>query len=214
MPKAQIPEGYVKAVQHGQFGPASWVNVFYFLATPAGGATSAQVVADAAAFTTELYNKLDYGNLGTGWSTSYVTVLYHDAGGSLNRARVADANPGTAGGGVQDAQVCYLINWSADDARRGGKARQYVPGVPDSVMADTANIDAGILSSMNAGIAAWMAEGAAGFGANATVLDIVEMSFVDGKADRTTPVGIPINGGGVNPVVATQRRRVDRLRPQ
>jgi len=40
----------------------------------------------------------------------------------------------------------------------------------------------------------------------------VEMSFVDGKADRTTPVTFDITGGQVNQVVATQRRRIDRLR--
>jgi hypothetical protein len=44
-------------------------------------------------------------------------------------------------------------------------------------------------------------------------LQLVEMSFRTEKADRAEAVTFPIIGGNINPVVATQRRRVDRLRP-
>lgn len=213
MPKAQIPHGYARAVMHGTYGPASWVNVQYFLVTPADGKTSAEVVADIAAYQVDFYNKIGYAEFPDGWQTTYTSILYIDEDGSLNKARVADVNAGTDSDGSQDAQVAYLINYSVDDGRRGGKARQYVPGVPNSNMADSANLTADSQGTINGGLTTWMAEGAAGFGDNETQLVIVEMSFVNAGVDVDPPVGYPINGLQVNPVVATQRRRVDRLRP-
>jgi len=214
VPKAQIPHNYVRVAQHGQYGPSNWVNVFYFLMASGGPPTVPHVTADAAAQVSSFYNHLGFGNFPTNWTTTYAKVLYVDSGGSVNRATIADASPGVGSGGGQDAQVCYLINWATTDPRRGGKARQYVPGVLDSLMADPANLNSTIQATMNAGILEWLADIEAGDDSpNGTMFQPVEMSFVDAKADRATPLGYAISSGTVNPVVATQRRRVDRLRP-
>jgi hypothetical protein len=44
-------------------------------------------------------------------------------------------------------------------------------------------------------------------------LQLLEMSFRNGDTFRDAAQTYPIIGVSLNPVVATQRRRVDRLRP-
>lgn len=213
MPRAQIPPGYARAAAHGVYGPATWVNVFYFSASPAEGSSAQDVCTDVAAYATDYYNKIGLAEFSNQWSVQWVTVTYVDAEGSINRARIADALSGSDDGMDQDAQVAYLINYSVDDSRRGGKARQYVCGVPSSNMADSAKLTSDAMGTINGGLQDWFAEGPAGYGPNATVLELVEMSFVNAGLDIDPPIAHPINGLGLNPVVATQRRRVDRVRP-
>jgi hypothetical protein len=43
-------------------------------------------------------------------------------------------------------------------------------------------------------------------------MQLVELSFRNAGADRGAAIDYPIIGGTLNPVVATQRRRVNRLR--
>jgi hypothetical protein len=143
------------------------------------------------------------------WHTSWITIAYRDAEDSLVRVRVADAQAGTGGESYQDAQVAYLINWATGDIRRGGKPRTYVPGVLDGNMADSAFLEAGTLSSINPLLINWLTA----ITGHSIAMQLVEMSFRNGNAWRTDAHSFPIIGGSLNPVVATQRRRVDRLRP-
>ena len=142
---------------------------------------------------------------------STVKIVYADAVESVRTLTVADGTVGTHSGDCQDAQVAYLINWSSDDGRRGGKPRNYIPGVPNASMLDPARIQSSVLSSINGLIATWYAlfpRSGTGYEINS----LVEMSFVEHGADRNPPIGITINGGTLNGIVATQRRRVDSLR--
>jgi hypothetical protein len=207
--KQQIPPHYAKGVMHGFLGPASWANIMYFLiddssATPA---QCQQAVADAmGAFYSDVFG---LANLPTVWSTTFCSVTYIDPGGSVRRARLGDADLGTSSAGYQDAQVSYLINWATTDPRRGGKARQYVPGVLDAKMADSAFLLSAWQSTLNTGIGTWFTA----LAGHSPALQLVEMSFRDAKTWRDTPFAYVVDNGTVNPVVATQRRRVDRLRP-
>jgi hypothetical protein len=206
--KAQIPVGYAKVEVTGTFGPATWANVFYvFIGETAR--TPGQVITDVVTFLNNLYDTaINLARLSPRWVHQYTTVTYRDAEDSIVRLRVADAQVGTASGGDQDAQVAYLINWATGDPRRGGKPRQYIVGVPDSAMLDSARLDNSLIASINAGIVSWLVSGLS----LPTPMQLVEMSFRNDKADRLTAVDYPIIGGTVNPVVATQRRRVNRLR--
>ena len=209
MPKPEIPVGSCEAVQHGFLGPASWANVFYFDVTP-GGATPGAVISEVATAVADLYGTaFGMGSFPTAWSTTWITVTYRDAADSTVRLRVADAQAGAHTSGYQDAQVCYLINWGTGDPRKGGKPRTYVPGVRDDVMADSAFLDATFAGAVNTNLVAWLE----GLPDLTIPIQLVEMSFRNSNAWRTDAQSYPIIGAGLNPVVATQRRRVDRLRP-
>lgn len=212
MPKAEIPVGYAQAVAEGTYGPATWDNVFYFSVDPEGVSDLGLICADIGWGVTELYNKIGYAHFSENWTHHLVRVKYRDASADIfKRTTIADAT-GSNESGDQDAQVSYLFNWDVPDIRRGGKARTYVCGVPMDACADSAMITSDFLGAINSGLEDWFTELGDGSSPGGTVLGLVMMSFVDNGVDIDPPVPYPSFSGVLNHVVATQRRRVDRLR--
>lgn len=212
MPKAPVPVGYTKATVKGTYGPCSWVNVLYLDTAATDPADYLTLLPAAATAISDLYDAIVHtSNFSDQLTVSTIKILYQDALESVRTLTVADGTVGTHSGDCQDAQVAYLINWSSDDGRRGGKPRNYIPGVPNASMLDPARIQSSVLTSINSLIATWYATfPRTGTGYN--INGLVEMSFVEHKVDRDPAVAIPINGGVLNGIVATKRRRVDRLR--
>lgn len=214
MPKAEIPANYARVAQHGTYGPSSWVNVFYLHVPTPGSHTPSDIMIGVTKAIEGLYvDAMQMVAFPVDWVTTYCTVTYRDNAGSINRARIADAHAGTGADHNQDAQVSYLINWSTDDARKGGKPRQYITGVVQAAVADSAHLFGGFTSGRFVTLNAWLVNIQDASTYAPFAMHLVDMSFIDGKAFRTTPVAFPISLGSINPVVASQRRRVDRLRP-
>lgn len=205
--------GFARAAAKGNYGSSTWVNVFYFQPDPAEGATATEVATDVAEAVALLYSSIGLHQFNGAWVHSRTTVLWAFETGSVKRLTVADAAPGEDDSDGEAAQVSYLINWDADDPRKGGKPRNYISGVTEDNMADSASLTTDAQTTLNEGIATWLAAlpVTSNF-ANGTSFTFGEMSFVDAGVDRDVPVFYEINTGSVNPVVATQRRRVDRLR--
>jgi hypothetical protein len=212
MPRAEIPEGYAKVTSQGANGPTTWANVMYFqVVEPA--ATEIETAQDLAQAMLKFYlDVVEEANLLNGWTLSTQKVLYRNTADSVTRYVTAADAIGSGGTAEQAGQVAYLFNWHTGDPRRGGKARQYIAGVPDAAMQDTANLNAGLVSAMSSRIPTWFDNISSSVLANGSKLLLVQMSFVNAKADRVTPVAYSVGSGTVNPVVGTQRRRVDRLR--
>lgn len=211
--KPPQPVGVAKAVVEGTYGPTTWANVMYF----AVGTWDPAHLDDATTLVQlavhDFYNTVFApGNFSSHWTTRTVKVAFRDAADSLYRVTIADAVAGTSGAGDQDAQVAYLVNWVTNDPRKGGKPRQYIPGIPDDHVADVAHVSSGVVSGVSANIATWLAGLNARSHGTATGLSMVEVSFRDGGTWRDAAHSWPIRGGTLNTVVATQRRRVDRLR--
>lgn len=211
MAKQEIPPGYVKAEAIGTYGPASWANVMYFDATPSDP-THPEDVATAVANTLHaFYSGLPLSRIQTAWLVNTYKVFYRADPTSAYSFTLADAIGGANVGEGQDAQVSYLINWTSGDARKGGKPRQYICGVSNSERADTARLTNACTAAFNTAITTWLASFPHVSG-TAHVIDLVEMSFVSNKVDLAPPVARTVRAGHLNPIVASQRRRVDRLR--
>jgi hypothetical protein len=212
-PDPALPAGYAQAVCTGTYGPASWTNILYFGILDPGTNTDLVVAGDVGAAAAALYDKLGFAHFVDAWEHQTVKVIYRPLEGDMVKtATVADA-VGTDSGDGESAQVAYLINWITSDYRRGGKPRTYICGVPVEATADSATLDTDWRGSMNSGLADWIAQIASGDDLpGATTLELVEMSFIDGGVARDPALAFPVGGGLVNHVVATQRRRVDRLR--
>lgn len=210
VPKAPIPVGYAKVEALGTFGPATWANVFYVDMTPSDPG-EAFVAMDLAKGAIKNLMTAFLDSLSTNWQVTRYRVTYRGTSSDTYTTTIADAATGTAGAGYQDAQVAYLINWASGDPRKGGKPRQYIVGVPDSAVADSARIDPTQVTEISADINEWLATFPLTSG-SAHCVGLVEMSFRNGNAWRTDAAPRPIVAGSLNPVVATQRRRVDRLR--
>lgn len=197
----------------GLYGAASWENVLWFGVTDDNGNTDLQVAGDIGLSAVDLYNKMSLDRLSNDFSVTTCKVLYRPLTGDMVKSvTIADA-VGTQDSGDQAAQVAYLINWVTSDYRRGGKPRTYVCGVPDDGVTGTVGVDSGYLGAINSGLADWISAIADGSNNEQnTQLELVEMSFRDAGSERETPVAFPVSGGILNPILATQRRRVDRLR--
>jgi hypothetical protein len=206
--KPQIPVGTAKVEVTGTYGPTTWANVFYVL-IDAGSSTPGDVIAAVVEWFQDLYDDgFGLDELSTAWAHSFTTVTYRDAEDSIVRLKVADAQAGTNSSGDQDAQVAYLVNWATGDPRRGGKPRTYITGVPDNRLLDQARVAPGVRTTINGRLATWLTSELAA----PIPMQLVEMSFRNGNADRAEAVTFPIIGGTLSDVVATQRRRIDRLR--
>lgn len=206
--KAPLPVHYARVACEGYDGPCSWANVFYF------------EINELAPDFTEMINNLGetmhyfYNDVFTpaafsaNFALTTVRVLYRDTEDSVQRATIADSVIGTSAGGVQCGQVSYLVNWSTSDPRKGGKPRNYISGVADAHIADSARLDPTVVAGINGRIPNWFEE----MGSLTVSPSLVDMSFRNNNTWRDAAVPFAIDRGSLSPIVATQRRRIDRLR--
>lgn len=209
MAKPLIPVGTARAAVNGVYGPTTWANVYY-VEVGETASTPGEVIAQIVSWFHDLYSvAFHLTDFAPGWATTWTTVTYRDADDSIVRVRVADAQSGDASSDENPAQAAYLVNWSTGDIRRGGKPRQYICGVADENLADSAKLTSTALGLINPRLITWLESGPS----LPIPLQLIEMSFVNGGVDRAAAATFPIIGASLNPVLGTQRRRVDRVRP-
>lgn len=212
--KPEIPVGTAKAEALGTIGPCTWANVFYFGIGTFDPAHLDDVITLVGNAVSGFYvNGFTMGTFDTTWHLRTTKIAFRDATDSLYRATVADSSVGTGSAEVVAGQTCFLVNYTTNDPRRGGKPRTYVPGPSDDLMLDAANLQSATVATLNTNLATWLAATIASSHGTASGCQPLEMSFADGGAYRTTAFTWPIRGVTVNPVIASQRRRVDRQRP-
>lgn len=210
--KPEIPVGYLKVEAVGVNGPTTWANVFYFGASPTVSTHPVDVCNVGAIAIGHLYTDVFASFLHPDWSVTKTNVVFRDAEDSLVRYTVADAIPGTGSSDDEAAQVSYLLNWQCGDPRKGGKPRNYISGVRSDGMLDSARLQPSELATMNSAIQTWLVDQLTYSSGDQTGVELVDMSFRNGNAWRDEALTLPIFSGFVSNVVATQRRRVDRLR--
>jgi len=209
--RGEPPAGYMRVAHEGYQGPSNWAVIHWFLISPATLPTNADMdgllegLQDL--FQDELIHQMCVASC---HYTTTRSTLYLPASQKLRRVYVEDAVGGLSGD-IQAAQVSTLIDWDSLDGRRGGKPRSYIPGVPSSALADDAHLDSGTLSSWNTHVGNYLTGVNALSSGAITSCKFVVMSFVVAGAYRATPISYDISGGHVRPVLATQRRRVDRV---
>lgn len=212
--KPPLPADTMRVAFEGTFGPATWAVVQYFALASTGDPTLAQlntlVDAVGAAFGTNLIHLTGVSNQ-VHFTTIKATYRLQSGTGSYKTRRVADVT-GNGSGDYDPAQVSFLYNWITIDDRRGGKCRSYIPGVVDGARADEVFLSGGTVTSLAGHAADYLTAIAAITSGPLTGLQMVEMSFVDGGAYRGAAVFFPVVAAAPSPAVATQRRRVDRLR--
>lgn len=206
--------GWLRVAFEGTNLGTDWAVVHWFATHYGTEPTVAQLntlVDDiAAAYGTNFVNQ---GHISSDvvLTTVKASLAIADMPGKLRTVRVADV-VGTGAGPAEAGQVCYLINWQTTDGRRGGKARSYIPGPRVADLSDQGHLIVGVANALTDFANAYHNAVNALAPAPFDSVHFIDASFVDGKAYRTIPVGYEIFAGVCSPVVATQRRRVDRLR--
>lgn len=203
-----MPVGTLKAVASGVNGPCDWVNVFYFGVTGTTP-TQSEVSADIFNVMHEFYGTLfGGGSFNDSWEFQYTKVYWRDAEDSIVRFTVADAVGGTGADEFGYGQTSYLLNWANQDPRKGGKPRSYVSGVVEASMQDSARLKSTFQSAVAGRVPAFFTT----IADTDSGLVLIDLSFRNGNAWRDVAYAYPITGASLSPVIATQRRRVDRLR--
>jgi len=208
-----LGDNHMRFAVEGEYGPTTWANVFGF--TVPGGITTPSY-SDVTTLGAAIYGVyrdylLQAGYMHSGVHTTQWHLKLIDGGSNTFRVSASVSDAGTGSGSAEPGQVAYLIDWITTDPRRGGKARTYLPGVISSALGDVANLTPTAITDLTTR--------ANNFHNHANALTItgqplhfVEMSCFDGKAPRAACVGYEILAGKSSNAVATQRRRVDRLR--
>lgn len=212
MPKGPIPVGYSKVAAVGTFEEATWANIWYVDTSTSDPAYPFDAMLAAQLAIKAFYDAFGGAQLSNTWTVERFKVAYRSDESSTYTTTIADAVGGGVSGGYQDAQVGYLFNWVTGDSRRGGKPRQYVCGVPDTMISGSTGLTSSCKTALQTAINAFLAFFPVAGGAHGNADGIVEMSFVNDKVDRAVGFPMPIIAGSINPTVATQRRRVDRQR--
>ena len=205
--------GTAKAVAEGVFGPTTWANVYYFAVGTFDPAHLDDANALIATAVHDLYvTAIDLAILSDQWRYDRTKVAFRDAPGSMFRTATVVGAAGTDTSGAEEGQVALLINWSSNDPRRGGKPRQYISGVPEDGVADPARLDSTRYAACSGRLNTWLAGLNARSHGTASGLTLLEMSFRDSNAWRSAAATWPIRAAACDVTIATQRRRIDRLR--
>jgi hypothetical protein len=212
--KPDIPIGTAKVEAFGTLGPATWANVFYFSI----GTFDPAHLDDATylfdhAVQTFYTSGFTMAYFPPSWQLSKTKVTFRDADESHYKVVTVATATGSGPAEIATAQNAYLVNYVTNDPRKGGKPRTYVPGCTDDIMQDSCNIIPGNVGTITGTLASWLAGLGALTHGTANSLTLEEMSFRNGNTWRDTAQTWPVRGVTLNPVVATQRRRVDRQRP-
>lgn len=197
-----------------EFSGATAANILYFVCHETAGVSDADVLAMLTDLGHAWRDDVWKPFAANEWSVTSYKVVYASIEGAPNvkRAELADATAGLASTDADYAQVAYLINWATGDPRRGGKPRTYLPGATQTDGPVPGAVVAAHQTAINSGIVTFLAHAAGATHGNLVCDGLVEYSTVSHKAFRAAGVTFPIGSGNCNGIVATQRRRVDRLR--
>jgi hypothetical protein len=212
--KPPQPVSSLRVAYEGTLGPATWAVVHWFLVTQSGALVLAnlnELVDDLGEIFAQRFINVGYVSSSCHFTRIKATLRDADGTSMYRTSRVADV-AGTGSGDSEAAQVCVLIDWATGDPRRGGKPRSYLPGVTDESLSDSARLTPAAVVAFSSSAAVYITDCLALTEGTISNPEMVEMSFRNLNTWRAAAVAYPILGGAASDVVATQRRRVDRLR--
>jgi hypothetical protein len=211
--KPPIPVGTVKAEALGVNGPTTWANIFYFAVGTFDPAHLNDVTTLVGSAVHDFYTSgFTLAYFVPSWTLQRTKVTFRDASDSLYRSVYVVSATGTATAEVAVANASWLVNYTTNDPRKGGKPRTYVSGLNDDDLADSANLVSANVTTISGTLSTWLAGLNARTSGTASNLSLLEMSFRDGNTWRDTAATWPVRAIALNPVASTQRRRLDRAR--
>lgn len=214
MPSGIMPDNSLRFAFEGIWGECFWANVFHAtvpdgVAAPTISELNTLTDALTEAFRATLLQGHPYIHQDVTHTRTKLKLI--DGASTTYRVLRPAGNVGHDTGFPAAGQVCYLIDWQSVDPRRGGKPRTYLPGVSQDAIAGEATLTDAVVTGLSAD-ANDFHDAVNGLSIQTHSLHMVEMSFFNAGAPRLIGVGYEIIGGNCSNVVATQRRRVDRLR--
>jgi len=210
--RADPPDNSLRVAYEGTYLGTSWAVIHWFFCSVSAPLVNSDLDSMATALQAAFQDKLVhyFCNDQVHFKETALT-LFLPLSQKRRRVKIVDAVGGNADNPLP-AQVSILIDWSTLDGRRGGKPRSYLPGVGSDHVDESYSVKASTLANLNTHVAEYITAVNAITTAHLTSMKFVEMSFVSAGAYRAEGAVIyfDIDSGYVRPVLATQRRRVDR----
>lgn len=198
------PAGVAHARIKGTYGDTTWATGFWLLV--AGDLVFSDVTdlaTDmAGAFETTLLTRLDNDCVMTECDVEYWTGV----GNMLSSVFFSHAG-GQSGGGF-GAGTAAVLSWALAGSYRGGKPRNYLPGIPIAAAATQRLYTDAFVSALQTQAAAFQA---AVNGISSTNIDSVSLGvvhFFSGGVALDPPTFDPFLGVGVQKRYCSQRRRL------
>lgn len=213
MPPLPAVPNVVKFSVEGLCGSHPWANVIHYSYTgapPSSADLNAMAGILLGAWASEIMPLADD-------SCTVDQCLAVDLSSGTGAAgAAAGTTPGTRAGGIMPASACVLVNKTIGRRYRGGHPRSYLNVGVQSDMTNpstwTGTLTGLVFTAYNA-----VRTAMAGLVETATTLGVeVIVSYIDKILNpiapfrRAVPLVLPVGGIVVNPVIASQRRRLGR----
>lgn len=206
MPALPVVPGVIKLEWLWTQGGIPAANVSHVKYT--GGPPAA---ADLAGFGAAMIPLLWPSGLYSGYSTSTILVGMKLTDLASDTGAVAESSSGQAGtfsGDELPAQAAVLVNFAIGRRYRGGHPRMYFPPPTQSLLAGPSEWAGTLITELGSRFTALFAYYSGGTEGTTVLAGPVNVSYKTAGAPRVSPVVDPITGFTVNPIMATQRRRI------
>lgn len=202
-----IPPGVARVAISGTFFTHRFVHVFYLQLTHTTVTVNdLQSLADEIS---TLWNTNIAPKSVSNVTLTSVAVTFIDAPGSEVVYQGTYSHAGTyAGTAVNDASLCYVVNWKISAYYRGGHPRTYMPGLTTADITNGSDINSTSASGVATAWNTFRNSLNAYTTTNISAIVMGTLSFQTANAWRTTPVFRPYTSVSVNPKAGSQRRRI------
>lgn len=207
--RPQQPVGTARVAISGRgAGGNTWVNVFWLsltatthVASDLGNIENTMATAFGTRFLPSMASEFSLSLIKTTW-------LYA-AGQAIEVQQTLSGN-GTGGTQNSTDSTCALINWSILDFYRGGHPRTYLAGLPENHISNGRLLDSSYASTLATAAQGFLADCNALTHGGISAAALGTVRFASGNAWLSPPVFRAYQGASVNPILATQRRRLAR----
>jgi hypothetical protein len=198
------PAGVAHARIKGTYGDTAWATGFWLLVggTPLFADITALATDMFGIFETTLLTQLDNDVVETECDVEYWTGT-----GNMISEVFGAHNGGVVGGGF-GASTAAVISWAITDSYRGGKPRNYLPGVPIGAAGTQRLFTDAFVSSLRTQAAAFLADVNAITTTHISSVALGVVHFFRGGVALSPPTFDPYIGASVQKRYCSQRRRL------
>lgn len=200
------PDGTAHVSWMGVNGDSSWATGAWLLISGTPGGT------DRSDLATDLYGTFEtniLGHLGTGCTLTECKVEFFESGGSIVAETFA-THSGSASDAALPANVAVVLSWQILTTYRGGKPRNYIPGVNIGALISRRLYSDSYVSTMSGAARDWLDDVNALTAGGITAVSMGTVHFFSGGVALSPPWFDPYLGVAAQKRVCTQRRRLGR----
>lgn len=208
MPARPDADHVIQMVVSGTSQSGIWANIWYM--KYGGGPASVADLTDIYTFASAQILRPWIHNMGTNCNVTLVkfTDLTSTSGAQYENTTVS---AGTNSGNTQPASACVLVKHSILRRYRGGHPRHYLPFGVQNDFANNISWTTGFLANCLNDIQAMITMLNSFAAGSITSLEVGNLSYVSGGAERATPVFDPFINTAVATRICSQRRRLGKV---